>query len=297
MARILCACDPRKSHLPSGTALICPGDGGHACCTRCAPYGVCSIHPTLQLTSIELRTSHRIPGPRDYFTGTSLMFRGHQCNLSAIEQEIRSNPFLIAPRGAQGLIIDVSSRIRCDRLVLLKTSSFPECVIVTITQNIPSGPGAVFEVTVIGTVWPGDEFAELWPKLRLTSSLYLSNQPFKISGIQVAPLFPENIDDDTFGIPSCTLRAALQNPCVWSRMPWLNKKRAVVDPGTRLPIEKIPRQQPRCGSKRINVNGSVVYSILRDDALDYMCPLCGRLQAKHDFFSVGCGVGAVCIPT
>lgn len=217
--------------------------------------------------------------------------------MSAIEHDVRSNPSLIAPRGAHGPIINAVSCARCDRLVLLKTSPFPECAIVTITQSIPNGPGSVFELNLIGTIWPGDEFIELWPKLRLASSLYLSNQPFKILGARMTPLFPDDIDGDIFGIPRCTLRAALQNPCVWSRMPWLNKGRVLSDPEIKLPIEKIPRQQPRCGSAHIVVNGSVVYSKLKDDTMDYLCPLCGKLQTKHDFFSVGCGVGALCVPS
>lgn len=294
-ARISCVCDPSKSHLPSGTALICPGDGGHACCTRCAPYGTCPLHPTLKLTPIKLLTDSK-PRHYEHHAGT-LLFRGHQCTVSAIECDVRCNPSLIAPRGAHGPIINAVSCARCDRLVLLKTSPFPECAIVTITQNIPNGPGSVFELNLIGTIWPGDEFVELWPKLRLASSLYLSNQPFKILGARMTPLFPDDIDGDIFGIPRCTLRAALQNPCVWSRMPWLNKGRVSSDPEIKLPIEKIPRQQPRCGSTHIVVNGSVVYSKLKDDTMDYLCPLCGKLQTKHDFFSMGCGVGALCVPS
>ena len=58
MVCILCACDnPDKSHLPSGRALICLGGGGHILCSRCAPYGRCTIHPTLKLNEIRLDLS------------------------------------------------------------------------------------------------------------------------------------------------------------------------------------------------------------------------------------------------
>jgi len=299
MARVSCVCDPNKSHLPSGTALICPGGGGHVCCTRCAPHGHCPLHPMHKLTPIKLHSAPLCSGVHIPSTST-VSYKDHRISLSALENELQNNPGLFAPRGTHGPIIDLSSRLRCDQLSLAKTSIFPECAIVTFTQNIPIGAGSVFKIMVIGTIWPGETRVQLWPRQRLSDALYISTDPFVISSVELAPVFTDDPDGDVFGLPSCTIRTALQHPCVWLRMPWLNKGQFHPEPSitTEQYVYKVPRQQPRANNGScIMVNGRVEYTRLSDNADDYLCPLCGSMQTKHEFFSGGCGVGVCNIPT
>ena len=145
MARVSCVCHSSKSHLPSGTALICPGGGGHVCCTRCAPHGRCPLHPMHKLSRIKL---HGAPLCSDIYAPpiSTVSYKDHRISLSALENELQNNPALFAPRGAHGPVIDLSSRLRCDQLSLAITSVFPECAIITFTQNIPLGVGSVFKI-------------------------------------------------------------------------------------------------------------------------------------------------------
>ena len=212
---------------------------------------------------------------------------------SAIEQTLRSNPAFIAPRGADGPVIDCTSGVRCDRLQIAKTSTFPECIAATFTQNIPCQGKDKFKFTVVGTIWPGDNNVELWPKITISNTLLIDHQPWCISIGHTTPIFPEDRDGDVFGITAYAVRSALQNPCVLSRMPWLNKAVSPSLPDPRLKIQRIRRQQLNVNGREVVVNGSALYSQLRDDALDFMCPICGTLQSKDHFFSVGCGVGTI----
>ena len=298
MARVWCACDFHKSHLSSGKALICFGGGGHICCTRCAPHGRCPFHPDFRLRTIELdavRFDSSVK--RRQSTEVLHIFRNGQLSLSAIENVLKEDPRLVAPRGAAGPVFDCTRGIRCDRLQLAKTSTYPECIAITFTQNIPIQKCRRMGFTTIGTIWPGSNHVEMWPKMSISNSVCLEGHPFIISTAEVVPLFPEDLDGDVFGLPTSIIQSALQNPCVWSRMPWLNKRRGASDATGSLSIKAMRRQQPRVCGKEIVVNGSVIYCSLQDNEMDFLCAICGRLQRKSAFFSTGCGVGAVhCLP-
>lgn len=262
-------------------------------CSRCAPHMRCRSHPHLKLTSVKLESTSSEPDVAHWQARPEPhLFRGAFLSLAVIEETLRSTPAFLAPRGAQGPVLDCTSAVRCDCLQVAKTSTFPECIAVTFTQNIPKDKGARIDFTVVGTIWPGDTSVELWPKQSIASSMCLEAHPWTISKLCTTPIFPEDRDGDVFGLAAVIVRAALQSPCVWSRMPWLNKPAYPSYPTTNLPVKKIRRQQLRIWNKEVCVNGSVLYSSLRDDQLDFLCPVCGQLQSKGHFFSSGCGIGA-----